>query len=116
MIYKQIHCFPFVGFRASAEFAKGSARITQLVSPVLQRKDIDVCVLQSLRANTAQKVTMAPNIPLCSCKFSFSVIIANNIPLCWGKFSFSVIIAPNIHLCSCKLSFSAIIVEHHTLR
>jgi len=59
IIYKQLHCFPFLGFRASAELAKGSARTTQLVSPVLQRKDIDVCVLQSLRANTAKKVTMA---------------------------------------------------------
>ena len=89
-----------MGFRASAELAKGSARTTQLVRrPVLQRKDIDVCVLQSLRANTAKKVTMDPNMPLCSCKFSFSVVISPNIPL--G---------------SCKLSVSVIIPAHHTLR
>jgi len=105
-----------VGFRASAELAKGSARTTQLVSPVLQRKDIDVCVLQSLRANIAKKVTMVPNIPLCSCKLSFSVIVASNIPLCSCKFSFNVVISPNIPLGTCKLSVSVIIAEHHILR
>jgi len=44
--------------KTSAERTGGSARTTQLVSPVLHRKDIDVSVLQSLRANTVIKMLM----------------------------------------------------------
>ena len=52
--------FPFLRFSTSAEIVTGwNAKTTQLVSLVLHRKDIDVSVLQVLRANTVRTVTMS---------------------------------------------------------
>ena len=50
--------FPFLRFRTSVEKTDRSARTTQLVSLVSHRKDIDVSVLQVLKANTVRMVTM----------------------------------------------------------
>ena len=55
---------------------------------ILQRKDIDVSVLQSLSASTVKKVSrLPPNIPLSSCKLSLSINIAEHLQtLCSRNF------------------------------